>query len=153
MASRLPALRRLSLAPSFYRSPIAAVRHYAAPVQPPKPRGGNPNPSPPSGLESLFGPGSPQEGTTVAPKPTGTTQPSEPSPPKKPDVELPGLEGGETEAEGKSFKERRNPKLSEAGTRVGTGGGGGGGSGGSGGPGGQIPGGMTPNQLLLAVIR
>jgi AFG3 family protein len=152
MASRFPALRRLSLAPTYARTlPIAAVRRYAAPTQPPKPSGGNPNPSPPAGLESLFGPGSPQEGTTVAPKPAGTGPPSEPSQPKKPDVGLPGLEG---EAEDKPFKERRNPKLSEAGKRVGTGGGGGGGgSGGSGGPGGQIPGGMTPNQLLLAVIR
>ena len=90
-------------------------------------------------------------GTTVAPKPPGVSPPDGPSEPKKPELELPGQETHEDEAP-------RRKKLSDAsgsaGKKAATGGGGGGGSNGGGGvpPGGGF-GGMTPNQLLLAVVR
>jgi AFG3 family protein len=127
-------------------------RSYASPAKPPS------NPPPPAGLEGLFGGSDKKGGTTVAPKPPGV-EPSGPSHPKTPDVKLPGgQEGAEKpveEAEDKPLKDRR-PKLSEqmmglAGKKTATGGGGGG-SGGGGGAGGPNQWGMTPNQLLLAVL-
>jgi hypothetical protein len=51
----------------------------------------------------------------------------------------------------KSFAERRKKLSDPAGTRVAFGGGGGGGGGGPGGPGGGFN--LTPNQLMLAIIR
>jgi AFG3 family protein len=72
--------------------------------------------------------------------------------PKRPDVELPGGERGKEEHEEEDGE--RSKLGGKAGKKVATGGGGGGGGGGSGGPGGMPGGfgGLTPNQLLLAVV-
>jgi AFG3 family protein len=147
----LPARSTRSLRPIQSLSQFS--RSYATPVKPPS------NPPPPAGLEGLFGGSDKKGGTTVAPKVPGSEPPSGPSQPKTPDVKLPGGEEGlekpGEEAEEKSFKERR-PKLSEqmmgglTGKKAATGGGGG--PGGGGGAGGPNQWGMTPNQLLLAVL-
>jgi AFG3 family protein len=106
----------------------------------------------------LFGGSDKKGGSTVAPKPPGSEPPSGPSQPKQPDVKLPGGEEGlekPGDVEDKPLKERR-AKLSEqmmgslSGKKTATGGGGGGdGPGGGGGP---NQWGLTPNQLLLAVL-
>jgi AFG3 family protein len=147
----LPARSARSLRPLPSLSQFS--RSYATPVKPPS------NPPPPAGLEGLFGGSDKKGGTTVAPKVPGSEPPAGPSQPKTPDVKLPdGEEGAEKPGEDvgeKPLKERR-AKLSEqmmsglTGKKTATGGGGGG----DGGPGGGGPNqwGLTPNQLLLAVL-
>ncbi|RSH93869.1 AAA ATPase afg3 [Saitozyma podzolica] len=153
MSLRLASLRQLRPASISFR-PIA-LRAYATPSQPPRPSQNAPTPK---GLESVFGGSGGKRGTTVAPKPPGSEPPAGPSLPKRPDVELPGGERGERGERGKEEHEEEDAERSQlggkAGKKVATGGGGGGGSGGSGGPGGMPGGfgGMTPNQLLLAVV-
>lgn len=153
MSLRLASLRQLRPASIPFR-PIA-LRAYATPSQPPRPSQNAPTPK---GLESVFGGSGGKRGTTVAPKPPGSEPPAGPSLPKRPDVELPGGERGERGERAKEEHEEEDGERSQlggkAGKKVATGGGGGGGSGGSGGPGGMPGGfgGMTPNQLLLAVV-
>lgn len=135
-----PARRRLAL-PAFV-APMRFARAYATPSGQPRPSDNSPTPA---GLESVFG-GGPRRGPPPAPR--NGENPSEPH--KEP--ETPGKDNDTSE-----WKDRR-PRLSDdpnmkkkAATAGGGGGGGSGGSGGSGGPG-QNFGGMTPNQLILAVI-
>ena len=153
MAYRLAALRRLPISRQSRVTP-ALLRSYATPTQPPKPPRNKP---PPKGLEGLFGNPKPASGTPVAPKPAGVEPPAGPSLPKRPETELPGgFEEGKEEPSTEEDAETKRAKLSDklggnAGRKVGTGGGGGGGSG----PGGEGPngfGGMSGNQLLLALI-
>lgn len=150
--TRLPSRSLPRFAPRTY-----ATQDDAKPTTSGKPRPGQR----PAGLEGLFGdpapsgagttgPGAPSGPDLHPPTPPGTEHPSEPSPGKRPDVGLPGLEG---EDGAPSFKERRK-KLSEStgqGTKTAFGGGGGGGGGSGGGmPGGGF--GLTPNQLMWAII-
>lgn len=149
-ARRLPASRF----PTRFRT--YATQDTAKPTTSEKPRPGQR----PAGLEGLFGdpapsgagttgPGAPTGADLHPPKPPGTEHPSEPSPGKRPDVGLPGMEG---EDGAPSFKERRK-KLSEStgqATKTAFGGGGGGGGSGGGMPGGGF--GLTPNQLMWAII-
>lgn len=151
---------------SAIRLPSSTIRSYATQQNNAKPTpSGKQHPGQkPTGLEGLFGdpaptpagtgPGAPAGPDLRPPTLPGTESPSEPYPGKRPDVGLPGEAESE---EGPTFKERRK-KLSDStgqGVKAAFGGGGGGGSGGSGGPGGGLPGGgfgLTPNQLMWAII-
>ncbi|KAI5453216.1 AAA ATPase afg3 [Naganishia albida] len=151
-----------ALAPTrFPAARFAPLRSYATPANVKPTSADKPRPGQkPAGLEGLFGdpapspspagttgPGAPSGADLHPPTPPGTQTPSEPYPGKKPDL-------GESEDGAPSFKERRK-KLSEStgqGVKTAFGGGGGGGSGG---PGGGMPGGgfgLTPNQLMWAII-
>lgn len=151
MSLRVASLRHLARTVPRSTRPLSAARLYATPSNAPNPSRNTP---PPSGLESLFG-GESKDRKVVAPIPAGVDAPSGPSLPKKPDVGLSGLDGeGKSGREAEVEEESRRPKLSDfqgkAGKKSAMGGGGGSG-GGAGGP--QGFGGMTPNQMLLAVIR
>lgn len=168
LAPARPCLRLPPLTASLRT--YAPTRNAAAkPTQQDKPRPGQT----PQGLEGLFGdpapaptptpvpgagPGSPGGADLHPPAPPGTGHPSEALPGRKGKGDV-GVEGGENDGE-PSFKERRK-KLSEStgqGVKAAFGGGGGGGggnNGGAGGPGGGLPGGgfgLTPNQLMWAII-
>ncbi|TXT13613.1 hypothetical protein VHUM_00980 [Vanrija humicola] len=136
-----PVRRHLpALAPSAGVLRVVAARAYATPSGNPRPSSNTPTPS---GLEGVFG-GS-KKGGVNKPAAAGSAE-----------EEHKEFEE-EKEEEGESLRERR-PRLSDeiSGHGGGSGGGGSGGGGkGGGGPGGQNNnplGGMTPNQLLLAVI-
>ncbi|KAJ9121680.1 Mitochondrial inner membrane m-AAA protease component [Naganishia vaughanmartiniae] len=148
---------------SAIRLPSSTIRGYATQQDNAKPTpSGKQHPGQkPTGLEGLFGdpapapagtgPGAPTGPDLRPPTLPGTEHPSEAYPGKKPDVGLPGEAESE---EGPSFKERRK-KLSESTgegvkTAFGGGGGGSGGPGGGGLPGGGF--GLTPNQLMWAII-
>lgn len=137
--SRLAAMSGMPAVPRASWS-LSALRYKSS--QSPRPSQNTPTPS---GLETVFG-GKAKRGASAA-KPDGG-EPSAPN--KEPEAPQPGAE-----EEGGSWAERR-PRLSDELDKGGKGGGGGGGGGkkkaGTGGPGGPGWQGMTPNQLLLAVL-
>ncbi|BEI81567.1 hypothetical protein CcaverHIS002_0207270 [Cutaneotrichosporon cavernicola] len=125
-----PARRRLAM-PAF--APLRFARAYATPTGQPRPDDNSPTPA---GLEGVFGGG--RRGT------------------HKPAANGNSGESNKETTEGKEDTSERKPlRLSDESKKkkAATGGGGAGGSGGSGGgaPNGNF-GGMTPNQLLLALI-